>query len=54
MVRVIEMLSSKDTENKQFILSLVKYGIMTVTGILVLYSSMLGIKTKRISLPFVE
>ena len=51
MLEVADRISAKDTENKQFIYNLVKYGTQLTAGALLLGAVILGVNVKGINLP---
>ena len=51
MLEVADRISAKDTENKQFIDNLVKYGTQLTAGALLLGAVILGVNVKGINLP---
>lgn len=51
MLEIADRISAKDTENKQFIDNLVKYGTQLTAGALLLGAVMLGVNVKGINLP---
>lgn len=51
MLEVADRISAKDTENKQFIYNLVKYGTQLTAGALLLGAAILGVNVKGINLP---
>ena len=51
MLDVADRISAKDTENKQFIDNLVKYGTQLTTSALLLGAVILGVNVKGINLP---
>ena len=50
-LEVADRISAKDTENKQFIDNLVKYGTQLTAGALLLGAVILGVNVKGINLP---
>lgn len=51
MIEVADSISAKDTENKQFIDNLVKYGTQLIAGALLFGAVILGANVKDINLP---
>lgn len=51
MITVADRISAKDTENKDFLNGIIKYGIPIIAGALVLGAAILGVNVKGTKLP---
>lgn len=51
MITVADRISSKDTENKEFLNGIIKYGVSIIGGALVLGAAILGVNVKGIKIP---
>ncbi len=51
MILVADKISAKDTENKEFINNILKYGTPIIGGILILGATILGVNAKGTKIP---
>lgn len=51
MILVADKISAKDTENKEFINNILKYGTPIIGGILILGAAILGVNAKGTKIP---
>lgn len=51
MIDIAEKIAAKDTENKQFLTGLFKYGSMLIGGVVVIGAAILGVQVKGTQIP---
>lgn len=51
MINVADRISAKDTENKDFLNGIIKYGVPIIGGVLLLGGAILGVKVKGAKIP---
>ena len=51
MIDIADKIAAKDTENKQFLTGLFKYGSMLIGGVVVIGAAILGVQVKGTQLP---
>lgn len=51
MITVADRISAKDTENKDFLNEIIKYGVPIMGGALVLGAAILGVNVKGTKIP---
>lgn len=51
MIDIADKIAAKDTENKQFLTGLFKYGSMLIGGVVVIGATILGVQVKGTKLP---
>lgn len=54
MIAVADRISAKDTENKDFLNGVIKYGVPIIGGALVLGASILGVNVKGTRIPILK
>lgn len=54
MITVADRISAKDTENKDFLNGIIKYGVPIIGGALVLGAAILGVNVKGTKIPTLE
>ena len=51
MITVADRISAKDTENKDFLNGIIKYGVPIIGGVLLLGAAILGVNVKGTKIP---